>query len=230
MDTCTITALDVITAFAVPNPNGSSQSPSVFSGLVALQVAPLSRLPSLLRSDKILFKPILSAVDRVNLNSCFIVVNAAFQCKVESLRVPPEGMQSLELSMLSENRIGLFLLFHRIFHNPHGDRNDHEIRVPFVRSPKRAHFGVIRPAMHVTLRRRSTAYASAFCSKTILEVLRLRLQYLPTARRSAPAFSSSFPSLWAPLYAYLPSMRTRPDPRWCRSDRPKTCPSRDLCW
>src|SRR5438477_3126489 len=48
-----------------------------------------------------------------------------------------------------------------------------------LRSPKRAHFGVIRPAMHVTLRRRSTAYASAFCSKTILEVLRLRLQYLP---------------------------------------------------
>ncbi len=39
MDACTITALDVITAFAVPNPNGSSQSPSVFSGLVALQVA-----------------------------------------------------------------------------------------------------------------------------------------------------------------------------------------------
>src|SRR5207253_8714855 len=39
VDACTITALDVITAFAVPNPNGSSQSPSVFSGLGALQVA-----------------------------------------------------------------------------------------------------------------------------------------------------------------------------------------------
>ena len=88
--------------------------------------------------------------------------------------------------------------------------------------PKRSHFGVIRLAMRVTLEGTSTAYASAFCSKTILEVLRLRLQYLPAARLSAPAFSSSFPSLWAPLYAYLPSMRTRPDPRWCRSDRPKT--------
>ncbi len=96
--------------------------------------------------------------------------------------------------------------------------------------PKRAHFGVIRLAMRVTLEGTSTAYASASCSKTILEILRLRLQYQPAARLSAPAFSSSFPSLWAPLYAYLPSMRTRPDPRWCRTDRPKTCPSRDLCW
>ena len=39
VEACTVTALDVITAFAVPNPNCSSQSQSVFSGLVALQVA-----------------------------------------------------------------------------------------------------------------------------------------------------------------------------------------------
>ena len=39
VDTCTVAALDVITAFAVPNPNCPSQDQSVFSGLVALQVA-----------------------------------------------------------------------------------------------------------------------------------------------------------------------------------------------
>jgi hypothetical protein len=33
VDTCTVAALDVIAAFAVPNPNCSSQSQSVFSGL-----------------------------------------------------------------------------------------------------------------------------------------------------------------------------------------------------
>ena len=48
VDACTITALDVTTAFAVPNPNGSSQSPSVFSGLGALQVALPNGSPSLL--------------------------------------------------------------------------------------------------------------------------------------------------------------------------------------
>ena len=33
MDTCTVAAFDAIAAFAVPNPNCSSQSQSVFSGL-----------------------------------------------------------------------------------------------------------------------------------------------------------------------------------------------------
>jgi hypothetical protein len=55
VDTCTVAALDVITAFAVPNPNCPSQDRSVFSGLVALQVALLSRSPSLLRTGKFYF-------------------------------------------------------------------------------------------------------------------------------------------------------------------------------
>src|SRR6266567_8569543 len=63
VDACTVTALDAITAFAVPNPNCSSQSQSVFSGLVANQVALTSRSPSLLRTGKVLIKPTLSAVD-----------------------------------------------------------------------------------------------------------------------------------------------------------------------
>ena len=76
VETCTVTALDVITAFAVPNPNASSQSQSVFSGLVADQVALASRSPSLLRTGEVLFKPTLSAVDEANLNSRFMDVNA----------------------------------------------------------------------------------------------------------------------------------------------------------
>jgi hypothetical protein len=63
VEACTVTALDAITAFAVPNPNCSSQSQSVFSGLVALQVALVSRSLSLLRTGKVLIKPTLSAVD-----------------------------------------------------------------------------------------------------------------------------------------------------------------------
>jgi hypothetical protein len=39
VESCTITTLDAITAFAVPNPNCSSQSQSVFSGSDAFQVA-----------------------------------------------------------------------------------------------------------------------------------------------------------------------------------------------
>jgi len=55
VDTCTVAALDVITTFAVPNPNCSSQNQSVFSGLVALQVTPPSGSLSLLRTGKFYF-------------------------------------------------------------------------------------------------------------------------------------------------------------------------------
>jgi hypothetical protein len=55
VDTCTVAALDAITAFAVSNPGFSSQSRPVFSGLVALQVALISRSLSLLRISKFYF-------------------------------------------------------------------------------------------------------------------------------------------------------------------------------
>ena len=63
VDTCTVTALDAITAFAVPNPNCSSQSQSVFSGLVARPVTLPSESLSLLRISNDLFSLNLSAVD-----------------------------------------------------------------------------------------------------------------------------------------------------------------------
>src|SRR5215831_9677249 len=55
VDACTVTALDAITAFAIPNPNCSSQSQPVFSGLVAPQVTLPSGSLSLLRTDKFYF-------------------------------------------------------------------------------------------------------------------------------------------------------------------------------
>src|ERR1700719_1092572 len=55
VDACTVAALDAITAFAVPDPNCSSQKQSVFSGPVAPQVALPSRSLSLLRSGKFYF-------------------------------------------------------------------------------------------------------------------------------------------------------------------------------
>jgi hypothetical protein len=55
VDARTVAALDAITAFADPNPNCSSQNQSVFSGLVAHQVALLSRSLSLLRVGKFYF-------------------------------------------------------------------------------------------------------------------------------------------------------------------------------
>ena len=74
MDACTVTTLDVITAFAVPNLNCPSQDQSIFSGLAATRVAPLDLSPSLLRTGNDLFLPTLSTVDacdiKVLLQAC----------------------------------------------------------------------------------------------------------------------------------------------------------------
>ena len=63
MDACTVTTLDVMTAFAVPNLNCRSQDQSIFSGLAASRVAPLDLSPSLLRTGNDLVLPTLSTVD-----------------------------------------------------------------------------------------------------------------------------------------------------------------------
>jgi hypothetical protein len=50
VDACTVTALDAITAFAVPNPGGILAEQSVFSGLVVRRVAPVNGSLSLLQT------------------------------------------------------------------------------------------------------------------------------------------------------------------------------------
>jgi hypothetical protein len=76
VDTRTVAALDAITAFAVPNPNCSSQKQSVFSGLVAHQVALSSRSLSLLRTGKVYFRQSFQPSTRDKLNSRASDVNA----------------------------------------------------------------------------------------------------------------------------------------------------------
>ena len=67
VETCTVTTLDAITAFAVPNPNCSSQNQSAFSGSAANRVASLSESPGLPRISNCLFLLTLSTVDDVKL-------------------------------------------------------------------------------------------------------------------------------------------------------------------
>jgi len=81
VETCTVTALDAITAFAVPDPNCSSQSQSVFSGLALRRVTspdeiaqPTSDWLNFNLSQA--FRP--STVPTLNANP--ITVNAAYWC------------------------------------------------------------------------------------------------------------------------------------------------------
>jgi len=63
VDACTVTALDAITAFAVPNPGGILAEQSVFSGLVVPRVALMNGSLSLLQTGYVLGSQPFSTVD-----------------------------------------------------------------------------------------------------------------------------------------------------------------------
>ena len=82
MDACTVTALDAITAFTVPNPGGILAEQSVFSGLVVRRVAPLNGSLSLLQTGYVLGSQPFSAVDVRNPSAVLAFVNAQDRCKL----------------------------------------------------------------------------------------------------------------------------------------------------
>jgi hypothetical protein len=67
VETCTVTALDAITAFAVPNPNYSSQSGRFFQVWLPVGLPHRADHSAYFGLAKVLFKPTLSAVDESNL-------------------------------------------------------------------------------------------------------------------------------------------------------------------
>jgi hypothetical protein len=73
--------LDVITAFAVPDPDHPSQGLSVFSGLGVWRVAPLDRITRPTSDWLLEWKPTLSTVDASNLSPAGKQVNARKWCK-----------------------------------------------------------------------------------------------------------------------------------------------------
>ena len=97
VDACTVTALDAITAFTVPNPNCSSQSQSVFSGLATRQVALRADHSAYFGSATFYFRQPFQPSTRGKLNSCTRIVNAAFQCKPQDLSMPEQKTQFIDL-------------------------------------------------------------------------------------------------------------------------------------
>jgi hypothetical protein len=83
VEACTITAPDAITAFAVPNPNHSSQSCRFFRVWrpAGCPAEPITQSTS---DWLILLEPILSIVDGAKVSGLSMVVNAAFRCKTRA--------------------------------------------------------------------------------------------------------------------------------------------------
>jgi hypothetical protein len=116
VETCTVTALDAITAFAVPNPNSSSQSRRFF------QVWLLFGLPR--RADhsayfglaKFYLSQPFQPSTGATLESCLKIVNARFQCNRPVAMDQKPETQPVESLLLNEWEIKLFSFFHRRVH------------------------------------------------------------------------------------------------------------------
>jgi hypothetical protein len=81
VDACTVTALDAITAFAVPNPNYSSRSRRFFQVRMPVESPLRANHSAYFGLAKFYFSHPFQPSTSVTLNACFRAVNAAFQCK-----------------------------------------------------------------------------------------------------------------------------------------------------
>jgi hypothetical protein len=80
VEACTVTALDAITAFAVPNPNSSSQSSRFFQVWLPVGSPRRANHSAYFGLAKFyLSQPFQPSTD-IKLNFCFICVNARFWC------------------------------------------------------------------------------------------------------------------------------------------------------
>src|ERR1017187_9247244 len=116
VETCTVTALDAITAFAVPNPNCPSQSRRFF------QVWLLFGLPR--RADhsayfglaKFYLSQPFQPSTRATLESCLKNVNARFQCNGRAAIDQTTETQPIESLLLNEWGTNFFPGSHRNIH------------------------------------------------------------------------------------------------------------------
>ena len=116
MEACTVTALDAITAFAVPNPDYSSQSRRF------LQVWLLFGLPR--RADhsayfgpaKFYLSQPFQPSTQANLESCLQIVYARFQCNRPVAIDQDPKTQPIESLSLNKWQIKFFPFSHRNIH------------------------------------------------------------------------------------------------------------------
>ena len=116
MDACTVTASDAITAFAVPNPNYSSQSRRFFQVWLLFGLPRRADHSAYFGSAKFYLSQPFQPSTEANLESCSKIVNACFQCnRTAAIDRKPET-QPIESLSLNEWEIKFFPFLHRNIH------------------------------------------------------------------------------------------------------------------
>ena len=116
MDACTITASDAITAFAVPNPNSSSQSRRFFQVWLLFGLPRRADHSAYFGPAKFYLSQPFQPSTEANLESSSKIVNARFQCKRAFAMDQKPEMQPIESLSLNEWEIKFFPFLHRNIH------------------------------------------------------------------------------------------------------------------
>jgi hypothetical protein len=108
VEACTVTALDAITAFAVPNPNYSSQSRRFFQVWLLFGLPHRADHSAYFGPAKFYLSQPFQPSTRATLEICLNIVNARFQCNRPVGLNREAKTQPIESLSLSEERLNFF--------------------------------------------------------------------------------------------------------------------------
>jgi hypothetical protein len=116
VDACTVTAFDAITAFAVPDPNCSSQSRRFFQVWLLLGLPRRADHSAYFELAKFYLSQPFQPSTGATLESCLKIVNALFQCNWPLAMFRNSETQLVESWLLDQWAINFFPFFHRNMH------------------------------------------------------------------------------------------------------------------
>ena len=116
VETCTVTALDAITAFAVPNPNCPSQSRRFFQVWLLVGSPRRADHSAYFGLAKFYLSQPFQPSTGATLETCLKIVNALFRCNRSFASCRNAKMQPIESLTFNERRLNCFPFFHRTMH------------------------------------------------------------------------------------------------------------------
>jgi len=116
VETCTVTALDAITAFAVPNPNCPSQSRRFFQVWLPFGSPRRADHSAYFELAKFYLSQSFQPSTGPTLETCLKIVNAPFWCNLHLALQQKQETQLIESQLLNEWEIKFFPLFHSYIH------------------------------------------------------------------------------------------------------------------
>ena len=116
VEACTVTALDAITAFAVPNPNCPSQSRRFFQVWLLFGSPRRADHSAYFGLAKFYLSQPFQPSTEATLETCLKIVNALFRCNWPVATHQITRTQLVELLQFNEREINYFPFFHTNIH------------------------------------------------------------------------------------------------------------------